>query len=115
MGAVTRYGRGDVVKELYMDRSTRTVADLIGPDDQGVWMISRINVPREHRGQGHASNILREILRDADEEGATLELWPYASGANMGGLKQKALEGWYARYGFVKQKKGNMVRAPKND
>lgn len=104
------------MKAMYFERVKGclqpTMADLVGPDQEGKWLITRINVPVPLRGQGLATKLLKEILSDADEEGVTLELWPYASGANSGGLNQTQLTGWYARHGFVKQKIGVMVRTP---
>jgi ribosomal protein S18 acetylase RimI-like enzyme len=102
------------VKTCYIDRETRSIADLIPPGDilvapgdpfQG-WTISRINVPKEHRGKGLGSAMLKRILADADEEGIDLYLVVYATGA----LDDEQLTEWYERYGFVSTGAGGMVR-----
>ena len=59
-------------------------------------MINRINVPREFRGRGIASTLLKRILADADREGATVGLGISPSD----GLSYKELKAWYERYGF---------------
>lgn len=59
-------------------------------------IITRINVPAKYRGQGHGSNMLRELCAKADAEGITLwlEINPY------GDMTYEQLEAWYRRYGF---------------
>lgn len=70
-------------------------------------MITRINVPDEHRGNRLGSKLLKEICEDADKEQITLWLEIMPSGP----LDYDALESWYKRYGF----KGNGMykRKPK--
>ena len=60
-------------------------------------MLNRINVPKEFRGQGYASRLLREVCEAADREGAYIELSILPSG----GLGFSQLNRWYKRYGFV--------------
>lgn len=60
------------------------------------WVITRINVMEQFRGQGYGTRILEDILRDADAENVTLFLEPAASG----GLSQEELIEWYKRHGF---------------
>ena len=83
------------MRPMYFDTATRTVADLVELAPS-YYLITRINVPRESRRSGSGSKILREILKDADAEGATLEIHPMPSG----GLTRKQLISWYERYGF---------------
>lgn len=80
----------------------------IGSDDQ--WCINGLNVPVAARGAGYGRALLRMILHDADASGVILTLAPYATGQwyydadkrrEWRGLKQRALEQWYRRYGFV--------------
>ncbi len=87
------------MKTCYVDKVTRSIADLCPPEDHNSgdgWLISRINVPLRARGQGHARAIFEKILTDADEEGVTLFLWICPSG----GLNYVELEAWYTRHGF---------------
>lgn len=61
------------------------------------YVITRINVMEQYRGQGYGTRILNMILEDADKEGKRLLLEPVPSG----GLDQKELEAWYERHGFT--------------
>ncbi len=65
------------------------------------WYITRINVPRSHRGKGIASKLLNRFLAMADEQNITvwLEIQP------SDGLTYDELEAWYLRHGF----KGFMI------
>lgn len=72
--------------------------------------ISRINVPREIRGNGYGSQLLKIIIEDADKESETLCLLPVASD----GLDRTQLIEWYERYGFdyVWPGRCGMIRTP---
>lgn len=99
------------MKECYFDLETRVIADLIPPREEGSirpWLISRINVPHCHRGQGLGTKILSEILTDADAEGVWLELWPSPSGP----LDYQSLVAWYTRHGFEELGNKVMLRKP---
>lgn len=64
-------------------------------------IITRINVPKKYRGQGHGTALLKECIADADKEGITLWL----EIAESGGLSYDELEAWYKRHGFT----GHMI------
>lgn len=83
------------MRPVYMDMESRTIADLVEVSPNH-YLITRINVPREVRGKGLASSLLKEIVEEADTEGATLEIHPVSSG----GLTRKELVSWYMRHGF---------------
>lgn len=83
------------MQPIYIDMESRTIADLV-EIEPGYYLITRINVPKASRGHGLASKLLKEILEDADAEGAVLEIHPMSSG----GLTRKELVSWYRRYGF---------------
>lgn len=70
-------------------------------------MITRINVPASHRGAGHGTWLLTQLLDKADTEGIKLFLEPAASG----GLSQDELVAWYMSHGFTWWK-GIMRRMP---
>lgn len=80
--------------------------------------INRINVPQDARGGGEASKALKEILRQADEEGVTVFLT--ADPVGSGGLSRRQLEAFYGRHGFAPNRGANkdfsnqagMVRRP---
>ena len=82
------------------------VLDLVDYYDDG-YIITRINVPKAHRGKGIGTELLNECLAQADKLGVRLwlEIQPFD------GLSYKELEAWYMRHGF----KGNMIyrRNPK--
>ena len=79
----------------YFDSASRTIADLVELAPS-YYLVTRINVPVLSRGRSLGSKMLRKILRDADTEGATLEIHPMSSG----GLPKAQLVSWYERYGF---------------
>jgi len=91
------------------------IADLsLQPD--GAWYINRINVPEEFRGKGYGTRLLKQVLQDADAEGAILLLDPVPSG----GLSRRELTDWYLRYGFeIRPRPGDglglLERVPKGD
>ena len=91
------------MKNCYFDPTTRVIADLIPLEltyptviPVNGYVITRINVPIQHRGRGLGSHILSRILEDADQTDATLYLDILPSGP----LDYYALENWYTRYGF---------------
>lgn len=90
----------------YAIREVRAIADLVS--HEGMWVITRINVPAEYRGKGYGTQLLRRICADADREGATLTLTIHASGA----LEHAALEAWYTRHGFKVMPEGWLERKP---
>lgn len=73
-------------------------------------MLTRINVPEPYRGQGHASELLRQCCNRADTEQLTLSLViiPYPG---EGGLNYTQLKAFYTRHGFVDDGSG-MIRPP---
>lgn len=83
------------MKPYYTIPGTRCIADLSRVGDAR-WHVHRINVPREDRGKGYGSELLRWVCYDADRWGVELELIPTPSG----GLTAGQLVEWYKRHGF---------------
>jgi len=84
------------VKTCYIDSDTRTVCDL-SIVHVGSYEVNRINTPPAHRGKGHASRLMREVvLPEADAEGARLRLMILPTG----NLDWQSLAAWYYRLGF---------------
>jgi predicted GNAT family N-acyltransferase len=71
------------------------IADICEYYDLG-WIITRINVPQQARGRGHARELLKQILEEADATQTTL--WLEISPSD--GLNYDELEAWYKRHGF---------------
>jgi GNAT superfamily N-acetyltransferase len=97
------------MKNCYVRKLSPTkiaIADLCDYYGKGL-IITRINVPKEFRGQGVARGILKEICDDADRESVTLFLEILESD----GLRYYELENWYLRAGF-KHWKGIYRRLP---
>lgn len=93
-----------VIPEVY------AIADLVEPGQlTRDWTITRINVPRRRRGEGHGSALLGMILADADAEGVALQLEPVPSGD----LGYQDLVEWYTRHGFRLRASGYMRRRPR--
>lgn len=86
----------------------RAICDLFEVSPKR-WCISRICVPVGLRGVGHGSYLLRQVLRDADVLGITLELNinPY------GTMTFGQLRSWYERYGFVSEDNTTWTRQPR--
>lgn len=97
------------MRTTYVDWDTRSIADLVKPGElTSGWTITRINVPKQHRGKGRGSQLLKQILRDADSEG--VELWLEVSPSD--GLSYDELFAWYVRHGFDETHYGYLVRLP---
>lgn len=73
------------------------IADLVVFD--GVYWITRLNVPVAYRRMGHGTTLLKQILEDADKYGITLRLEVSSSGTMNNGR----LARWYAKHGFVRE------------
>lgn len=60
-------------------------------------LISRINVPREYRGQGIGTELLERVLEEADieEVNLVLEILPFSDGPDY-----EVLHAWYSKHGF---------------
>ncbi len=67
-----------------------------GMDPNG-HIINRINTPRDFRGKGHARELMKRCLADADAAGVTLYLWINA----YGDMSPRQLGAWYKRCGFI--------------
>lgn len=74
----------------------------------GCHIISQIYVPAAHRGFGHGSDLLRQIVDDADAEMITLalEIIPF------GNLKYDQLQSWYESFGFEWVEDNLFLREP---
>lgn len=93
----------------YYDYASRAVLDT-SPNygEGGGWVISRVNTPHLHRGQGIARELMAQALADADKEDTRLWLAinPY------GPMDYEQLEAWYLRCGFRLQPDGRYLRLP---
>jgi len=103
--------------QTYIDGVHLGIADLVrlNPGEMGVnfdngWLLTRINIPKKHRGKGYASALLKRILADADKEAATLVLQISPSD----GLQYEDLSRWYYRNGFSQHHTGLWFRRPKS-
>ena len=90
--------------------------DLHGNAERG-YVLSKIEVPKDQRGQGVGSRIMQQIIDRMDKEGAVIALTPDSV---FGGSKSKLID-FYKRFGFVPNKGRNkdfrfretMIRYPK--
>lgn len=72
-------------------------------EDKSSLTIGKIVLPKELRGQGIGSNVMRDILDYADKTGKRVNLSPSADfGGNVNRLKD-----YYKRFGFVENKGAN--------
>ncbi len=84
------------------------IADLISTD-LGV-VLTRINVPQQHRKKGIGSQLLKEVITEADKTKTTIWLQVLSSG----GLNRSQLISWYKRYGFEFCSNTTMKRKPQD-
>jgi ribosomal protein S18 acetylase RimI-like enzyme len=88
------------------------IADLShGFDGTDSWYIHRINVPRQFRGQGYGSKLLKEITFDADNENVELRLDINPSD----GLHLNQLRDWYERYEFTGSRSLGYIRKRRSE
>lgn len=87
------------------------------PGADSMVTLDKIEIPKEHRGKGHASRIMKEIIDAADKEGWTVSLTP----SNAFGASVVRLKKFYKTFGFVENKGRNkdfrtrdtMIRPPR--
>jgi len=95
-------------KTFYIRISETRLAILDLVDYYGLGLIiTRINVPEEHRAQGFGRQLLLEACNAADRGEVVL----FLEIAPSGPLDYDQLESWYMRYGF-KRWKGIYRRKP---
>lgn len=69
-------------------------------------LVTRVSVPERYRGQGHARELMRQMLSEADSDKVDL----YLGITPGGGLTFEELESWYIRNGFKRVNDGLYVR-----
>lgn len=92
----------DVIKQNWSNEhsSLRIVENTELPQNlRGVREIIEVFTKPEGRKQGSASSLLREVCDDADVKRVVLILQPKPFGR---GRRFTGLEGWYAKFGFVR-------------
>jgi ribosomal protein S18 acetylase RimI-like enzyme len=88
-----------------LDSISLAVIDLVDYPDKGL-IITRINVPRKHRGKGIARELMKECLEEADNTGTNLWLEIQPSD----GMSFDELKAWYHRLGFKGSSTGVLWR-----
>lgn len=99
------------MKTAYWIEGVRCSADTMPWSSANAYLVTRIEVGAEHRGQGYGSALLRMLCADADEEAATLVLSVSGDGS-AGAMSNHDLTRWYERYGF-EDRGVAMVRDPR--
>lgn len=85
------------------------VVDLTDYYGHGL-IITRINVPAEHRRKGIGNELLKQVIADADREKVNL----FLEINSYGGMSYDDLQLWYERNGFTNMfHSGVFVRRPK--
>lgn len=89
--------------------------DVVQCDRPNEYMVTRVFVPREHRREGIATELMRELLADADAIRATVFIAPLPY-HEAGNISKRALTKFYKRLGFVViAGEGFMRRRPHRD
>jgi ribosomal protein S18 acetylase RimI-like enzyme len=97
------------MQHSYRIPNVRASADLMFAPQGTLALLTRIEVGREHRGQGYASKLLAMVLADSDREGIDIYLSVEPDGT---GLDRSALIAWYERHGFEYFKEDTMRYKP---
>lgn len=75
--------------------------------------LTKVHTKLDHQGQGHASDLLRMVCKEADEANMVLILFPQPYGDDIA-LSRGQLIKWYAGFGFqqTQQDPPMMARMP---
>lgn len=98
-------------KILKNKREQLAILDLMEIDKKK-FLVTRVNVPLEHRRKGIGSGLLKDATEDADKECSTLliEPRPYPDST----MTKKEIINYYKRFGFeFISEEDYMVRKPK--
>lgn len=106
---------GNMIEQhVRIDEFSLAVLDSIdlaqsgGRRDMMAHLITRINVPEKHRGQGHGRTMLALACERADKLGITLFIEPIPySGSPM---NREQLIAWYVRSGFTETAHAGILR-----
>ena len=96
-----------------MGHASLKLTPMVGMEDKPVLTISSLKTAPEHRQEGEATKLMREVCRRADMSQFILVLTP--AKFDNGPLGDKELEAWYSRFGFerIQAKPVLMCREPK--
>ncbi|NBW69377.1 MAG: N-acetyltransferase [Betaproteobacteria bacterium] len=101
IGKAARAGKAsDVISDALRAKYPDVDISLAGDKQLN---LSKIVVPKEMRGQGMGTQVMNDLVRQADEAGASVSLSP---SADFGGNKER-LKDFYKRFGFVENKGKN--------
>lgn len=93
------------MKDQYHTEHGECVIDLMPIPNYGEnwWLMTGCQTYWKYRGRGYASHLMRQVIKDADEEGARIALQADAQphdNRKKPGLNQMQLMAFYRRYGF---------------
>lgn len=99
------------MRDVYSAYPVRAHAYLM-PILTDTWLLTGVEVAHNERGKGHARELMRRVLTDADNENVNLYLSVEPDGT---GLEASELMDWYERLGFVRLSENDygMVRPAK--
>ena len=98
------------LKDRIVEKYPNVKLDLFGDASKG-YELSRIELPKEARGQGIGTDIMDDLISAADAEGATISLTPDTS---FGGSSVSRLNDFYKQFGFVDNKVKNKDFSTRN-
>ena len=98
------------LKDRIVEKYPNVKLDLFGDASKG-YELSRIELPKEARGQGIGTDIMDDLISAADAEGATISLTPDTS---FGGSSVSRLNDFYKQFGFVDNKGKNKDFSTRN-
>jgi len=98
------------LKDRIVEKYPNVKLDLFGDASKG-YELSRIELPKEVRGQGIGTDIMDDLISGADAEGATISLTPDTS---FVGSSVSRLNNFYKQFGFVDNKGKNKDFSTRN-
>lgn len=98
------------MKSLYSFKLSHqiAVADVI--PHRGYYILTRLNVPHQHRRKGYGTDLLSKVTDDADKEEVILVLQPTPYDPKE--FPRERLIEFYKNHSFVMHYGGMMVRLP---
>ena len=101
IGKAAKAGKaGDVISDALRAKYPDVDISLAGDKQLN---LGKIVVPKEMRGQGVGTQVMNDLVKQADEAGSSVTLSP---SADFGGNKERLKE-FYKRFGFVENKGKN--------
>lgn len=95
---------GGITLDSIIDKADLNGVSLRVSEGNGGITLSKIVVPKQGRGKGLGSEVMRDLIKYADATNQTIKLSP---SKDFGGSSVERLKSFYKRFGFVENKGRN--------